>query len=611
MPLDHTPIPVEEFNGLYARGSDLLVPLDHAADLQNVEWDVDVLTTRRGSSEKFSRPNNAPAIRRIFEYQRLGEASRLIFLDADGNFFDSTNLVNPIYSIPGAVDFSALNMFNRLYISPHNRIEGMAGEKIYVYNGESFRPAAGLAPTTGLTAATSATSGTVDVGTYIIAVSFQTESGFISKPGGHVVYVVEDDNKDKRIEISNIPIGPVGTVARYLFISKPLGVYDGNVLGYILHFAPGGFIENNVDVTTTLNFYQTEIIVVAEYLQEQLEEIPAALGLTDYDGKLVTWNEDGNNNLVRVSHQGDPESFSELEGFLIVAPQDSDGLKSCFTFQGSLYMNKTFRTYHTSDNNESAGTWPWLGIDKGAGSEVFGVGQIIDAKGSSLDYVLIASRDGLSLFNGVYQDPELSWKIRSTWDRINVDNFNKIQVLVNPVEKKVFVSVPLDDSEDISHLLVGDYRLGLNPDEVRWTIWKFASGHETIVLRVEGNPVLYFAKDNKIYSVKNATNDAGTSIPNPFYETGVLLLRSLIGTFHFAEVRFFVEGSGSLDVQTKTKSNVVLEEGSLNLDNGSDDFQKQLIDAQSAGVKIRFGTSSVDEKFRMLSMTVYARLVFR
>ena len=608
--LDHHPITFDDFEGLYTRGSDLLVPVGHVGEILNLEWDVDVLKTRRGSREKFTRSSNAADILRIFEYHRLGEASRIIFLDADGNFFDSTNLIDPIYNLPDAEDFSAVNMFNRLYISPHNRKEGMPGEKVYVYDGTTFRPAAGDKPDSDLVVKESVISGNVDVGTYVIAVCYETQSGFITKPGGHFAYVVTEDNKNLRIDVTGIPLGPVGTVARQLVITKPLIVYDGNLTGYILYLAPGGRIGDNVTTVHELNFYLTEIVVSVEYLQDQLEVIPAALGLADFSGKLITWNEDGNNNIARVSRQADPESFSAVDGFLIVAPQDSDGLKSCFTFQESLYMNKSFRTYQTADNGGPAGTWPWISIDKGAGSEVFGVAQVIDAKGSSLNFVLIASRDGLSLFNGVYADPELSWKIRSTWDRINVEEFNKTQVLLNPVEKKVYVSVPLDDSTDTSHLLIGDYRRGLDPENIRWSIWEFATGHEAIVLRVEGNPVLYYAKENKIYAVVDATNDAGAKIPNPFFATGVLLMRDLLGTFHFAEVRFSIEGSGELVVVAETKSGRELSRGTLNLFADSDDSLRQIIDVNAEGIKLRVGTDSVDEEFRLVSMAVYARLVF-
>ena len=615
MAIDHEPISVLEFEGDYARGDDQLVPLGYFSRSQNLDWDGDLLRTRRGSIEVYARPSNAAEIVRMFEYHRIGEASRIIFLDADGSFFDSTDLNTAILTINNAEDFSAVNLFNRLYISPHNRKEGMPGEKVYVYNGSSVRPAAGSKPTGTLVAATSNLSGDIDVGNYVIGVSYETESGFITKPGSLTVYEVDEDSKKKRIDISDIPLGPAGTVARYIVISKSIAVFDGNFAGYDMFFAPSGRIANNTSTTHELNFYETELVRDANFLFDQLEEIPAALGLADYDGKLITWNEDGNNNLVRVSKQSEPESFPSSDGFLIVAPQDSDGVKSCFIFRDSLYMCKSYRTYVTADNQQVAGTWVWIAIDKGGGTEVFGTAQILDSKGANIDHTFLASRDGLALFNGTFQDPELSWKVYNNWKRINKEQFDKVQVLVDPVQKKIYISVPLDGSDDISHLMVVDYRRGLYTSEgvggPRWTIWKYPSGHSAITIIVGDEPVLYYANRQKIYSMNlSDTNDAGTVIPEPFFETGNLGIRDLLGTYHFDSIRFFVKGSGNLDVTLKRINNKVIRNKSHPLESNPETFKTQKVEYQGPGIKIRFGTSSVNEYFEITAMAIYAKLAY-
>ena len=113
--------------------------------------------------------------------------------------------------------------------------------------------------------------------------------------------------------------------------------------------------------------------------------MPACLGLTVYAGRLVTWSADGEGSIVRVSKRGEPESFSNASGFLIVDPSESTGIKNCIEYRDSFYMFKGARGYQTVDNGSDPATWTWISIDKGFGTECFGIGTILDSRATNLE----------------------------------------------------------------------------------------------------------------------------------------------------------------------------------------------------------------------------------
>ena len=82
-------------------------------------------------------------------------------------------------------------------------------------------------------------------------------------------------------------------------------------------------------------------------------------------------------------------------------------------------------------------TWPVVTIDKGLGAKANGVSSILDSQGTSLDFVAIATKGGLSTFNGVYLRPELSWNVEDLWN-------NPKSLTRDPGEKKIYCLVGND-----------------------------------------------------------------------------------------------------------------------------------------------------------------------
>jgi hypothetical protein len=269
-------------------------------------------------------------------------------------------------------DFSMVSMFNRAYITPHNGLKGLPGEKVYVYEGSGVaRPAGGTAPPPAGMTAVEGVAGNFDAGIHLFAVGYESGSGFISTFGSFVA--LSSTTGGKSVDLASIPAGPIGTVARVLFSTKDVaenGVFDGDYDNKTYYFIPGGRIPNNVDTTKNVAFFDADLQSEASFLQDQLATIPAGVGINIYKGHLIVWGEDLNESIVRVSAPGQPESFDAADGFFTVNPGDSgSGVKYCFEYRTQLICCKSQRSYVTMDNGNPAVYWEVNALDKSVGTE--------------------------------------------------------------------------------------------------------------------------------------------------------------------------------------------------------------------------------------------------
>src|SRR5690348_13397629 len=170
----HQPIVMGKCNGLYNRGTVDTVPPSFLSTAINVEYNQGEVFTRSGSSLLLTKSN----IVRFFIYRRLYETSRYIYLDSSGNLYDSLYPSTPILSDSSLIDFDLITIFNRAYISFHDRFTGLSGKSLYVYEGAgpgTIRLAAGAPPSSfTLGVVTSGTTGTIPAGIHIFAVAFET-----------------------------------------------------------------------------------------------------------------------------------------------------------------------------------------------------------------------------------------------------------------------------------------------------------------------------------------------------------------------------------------------------------------------------------------------------
>ena len=603
---DHEPIRISKFMGLFDRGQDETCPADHLIDALNLVHDHDEIRTRDG----LSRLLTLPAIKRFFVYKRMNEASRLMILVAGGALYDSLNLATPVITIPSMVDFSSTVFFNRFYFTPHNRVSGITGEKVYVYDGTTVKQICGTAPTGTLVAANSASSGDIEDGFHLFAVSFETSSGYITKPGP-AIYAFLDAPGGLKVDLSGIPIGPPGTVARHILATKSIEIYDGNQDGYEFFFAPDGRIPNNTATTLTLSFFDIALLSSADYLFDQVTTFPSCLGLTQFQGRMVAWG--FGDSTVKFSKPGAPESFDGVDGFIVVDPAESGDVSNCIEFRNQLEVAKSLRSYVTQDNGDVPVTWDVISIDKGAGTEVFGISTILDSRGNNTDRYLIADRSGLLIFNGLYQRPELTWKVEKIWKRINLIAFDTIQVAHDPISARIYVSIPLDGATEPSHLLVGDISEGYDHLAIKWELWGFPWNPTSIlvdVIEATQKSVLRIGSSsgNIRHLDTSVFVDDGTAIES-FAKFCHVPAAIEDGLFHFGALRFRgLRGSGNLQIRLYSTDNIRTQDlNQLVLGPTSSKDLTVLANFNEERMSVRLRTSFFAEKFSLTGFTAYAK----
>src|SRR5262245_18965058 len=484
---DHDPLSFSDFLGTFDRGEDEIVPHGFFRFSQNIKFEHNGIKTRDGViSYPIYTPPAGTLVRRIAIYKRLGEQARLLILNSAGQILDSsTGAV--IMAITPMTDFSMVSLFNRAYITPHNGLRGLPGEKVYVYDGSgTVRPAAGTAPPGGAMVAAEGASGNFDAGIHLFAVAFESPSGFVSKFGAFTNITSEDGGKS--INLSSIPSGPPGTVARILLGTKDVAVggeFDGDYDNKTWYYIPDGRIPDNTTPTKTVAYFDADLQAEASELQDQLDVIPAGVGINIYKGRLITWGEDLNESVVRGSAAGQPESFDASEGFLTVNPGDSgSGVKYCFEYRTQLICCKSQRSYITMDNGNPAAYWEVNALDKSVGTECHGVGKILDFGEDVRDRAFIADRSGLQLFTGTFSDTEITYNVSDIWDRINKAYFHRVELAVDPLKALVYATLPLDGATDGTTVMVGDWQEGLGVEDVRFTLWQFPYRPQSLVVDV-------------------------------------------------------------------------------------------------------------------------------
>jgi len=613
---DHTQVQVGNWKGLFNRGTEDSVPPGFFIDTLNTKFIEDEVYTRDGFTEDFELDN----IVRFFIYKRLGEAQRYLILDTDGNFYDSLYPATPLITNAAFLDFSAVNFLNRAYITFHNRVTGIPGTYIYVYEGAgpgTLRFAAGAAPTGfSITAATSLNSGYIEAGTYLIAVANETESGFITMPGpdSFTEYVAPGGFK---LDLSGIAVGPAGTAARRILITQAIPDYDGNQLGYEFFFLPNGRIGDNTTTTLSdINFFSSDLISSADYLFDNKALLPAGLGISIYNNRAVVWGVSGFEHYVFISRPIEIEVFDDTAGAIFLDPSEGiSGVRNALDFSESLYIQTQTRTYVTVDNGSNPDTWRADAIDKDVGAEVFSVSKILDTRGASVKRFFQADPGGIYTFeSGTFQDPPLTFNIEDTWKRVNKDYFNKVQLVHDAKNKLVYAAVPLDNSTDCSHLLVANYATAFNQfgfidsKLVKWSLWLFPWDISTIAtdFNDDGAVVLKVAGVAGNIYIEDFNEDLDDNIKINSYIQTHLILTMPHYIHHFGFLSLDATGVGTLAITLTGINNVkTATPPSWTLASAPNDMLRKPINFvnHKMSVKLQCNTNAGDE-FRIHSLIV-------
>lgn len=486
---DHEGIAIRSFNGLWDRGDIENVPINHFSDCENIRF---IGTSSFGSRYGIDRAQNVVAplgnVVRIYNFVTQNQ-NTLLVLTYDGttgriyHVVDSTTVYGSILTITGMTDFGFTAYAGRAYITPFgtttvgslNIERGLSGGFLYVYlgDGTAARKAAGATPA-GTLAVANGAAGHTDAGFHLFAVVGETDTGYLSAPCAFKDFTT---GAALSVSFSSVPtFSGSQWVKRHIVATKVIPTYNGDTTGFTYYYIPGADINNNSATTlANISFYDADLLEDASHLLDNYSEIPAGVGAIIYHNRLVIFTSYADISLCLVSAQGEPEAISQVDGLLIVPP-DGNPITNAQEYRDVLYVLKRNRTVAFSDNGDAPSSWPMTVIDQAIGAPVHGIFTVIDTGGASVDYLIIASHKGIIVFNGLYNLPELSWKIRDFWLAQDNTLFRYIQGLNDTINQVLYCTLP------DRRLLIGDYSNGLDPEKIRWAPWKFDVQVNTVAL---------------------------------------------------------------------------------------------------------------------------------
>lgn len=450
---NHEPTVINNFNGLYHRGEAYNCPPDHFSDCNNIKFSDRSFEMPRDGIGPHSPYKN---VVRIYAFNQS-----LLVLDIDGNIYHTDrppNSLSPILTGAGS-DFSFAKYANRAFLASNKPVQ------VYTYgDAAGARNAAGFAPITAPGLAIGG-AGNCEQGVHVLKVLYETDTGFLTglSPGASVTLPDGTTAIDVTLPISPSP----NVIKRHVVATLAIDPADftGDVNSYQFFFIPNGTVNDNTSTTTTVNFYDAELLEDASHLDDLFDEIPPCDGLNFYHQRLIAWDFGGTGtkqSIVRVSNAGEPEAFNEIDGFITI-PGDGTPVVYCQEQRDVLYIFKQTKTYAVTDNGDVPTSWPVQVIDQGIGTTRHGIGTIMDSGGVNVDMLLVADFTGVMVFSGTYQLPELTWKIRDSWPNVDRASFSRLQLIVESQNKFIYVVYP-DGT-----MMVGDYNNGLNHKDIRWT----------------------------------------------------------------------------------------------------------------------------------------------
>lgn len=497
---DHKPYPVTQFNGLFERGDHENTPKDHFQGANNIRHQGKSVFTRDGIivSQSVAAVTPLTNIRRIYNYPMLTKSTLLVLsynpatnVGTIAHVIDSTTQFNPILTITGMTDFAFVPFGGRAYISPFTGYDnagetiekGLQNEFLYVYPGDgtTARKAAGVSIGAGMTVALGA-AGHTDAGNHIYGVVSETSSGYLSPPGSLTTFFNGSSNS---VSFGTIPTsGDPNVTKRHIVASKAIVGFNGDLEGYDLFFIPGGTINDNV--TTFLNnvsFYDADLLEDASHLFDNYTEIPAGAFLTLYHGRLVLGSTFDDMNLVLVSAEGEPEAINQITGILATQPNGFP-VSNAAEFRDVLYVFRPNSTMSFTDNGDDPSTWVLVEVDGALGTRPHGIARFLNSTTQSVDFLVVATYQGISKFTGAYEIPELSWKIEQLWQSYDRDNFGFVELQINVIKKRLYVIVPE------RYILVGFFQNGMEAVKIQWEPWTLVQPANTIAVTKDNRDIL-------------------------------------------------------------------------------------------------------------------------
>lgn len=504
-------------------------------------------------------------------------------------------------------DTSTFTYYDVLTISDNvttsYKINTADADLVTVHTPSGTPPAA---PTSGgLLVQQTDTAGNCDLGFHLIGVVYETDTGFLTAPGPEYFGAQSYLNSTKKIRITGIPTPTdPAVVKRHIVSTKAITNYNGNQNGYQFFFVPDGVINDITTTTLDLSYFDDDLLADASHLIDNFSEIPAFVGLTTYHGRLVGFGEYDNISVARLSAKGEPEAINQVDG-LIIAPLDGYPLTNAQEYRDTLYLFKRSKTMAYVDNDDVPSSWQVNVIDQGVGAPVHGIITVLDSGGVNIDFLLIADYSGIMMFNGVYARPELSWKVADLWSSLTKNDFRFIQGVNDSLNKRIWITLPPPLQKQVLYL---DYANGLDPQNIRISLWKFSREVQSVSLIdvnkliIGGDGILYLGDGkNDIYY------DKTEAIPNPTWRTAYNPGDNII---HFTAARIRVVGIGNLNLRMYTLDDVrSLDLAPLPMQAENEVIPTRLCNFTTQSASLKGWIEGLDNYFKINRISVYAREV--
>lgn len=604
-----SPILINDFRGLFDRGSKENCPPFYFTDCSNLEFLVKGFKTRGEFLTSYTFNSGiAGTIIGYYGFPRLDGTIRRLILQRETvsglvKLYDADHAAPPFLVATYTTDVDSISivpMFDRLYIAAlTSNNEHKTDAVIQVYDGVSAaRNAAGTVPGGAAMTATEPGAGNISAGIHLYAVAFETPSGFITKPGP-AVWTNKVSAGAKNINLAGIPVGPAGTVNRHILATKMIPTYGPPQENFELFFVPNGTLAGNVATTLTIDFFDTELVNSADYLLDQYETIPAgplftignSLGVAGYITSVSggIGNTGDKRSIALISKAVEIEAFSVDEGFVVVKPSEGGVLTNGVDINGTLFFFKESLTAAIQPDLDSApANWGSPGtIDSVIGTTPFGIAQFVGRPFVINGGVFVITKFGLQHFNGQYNN--LAEVIDNRWANIDSFKFFKNSLAtVDPDRKRVYVFLAAGAGYP-NQFLVLDYKDGFAPDRVRWCPWDFSLASLRGMFIGNDGKLQVSTTDNLIKTLQPRTGPVTETIVS-IAKTALLRFSELGYIYNFEHALIGARGSGALQVDWFSKDDVAsdLAMPDLTLAATTDRFLKRLgnFTSQMAALKL-------------------------
>jgi hypothetical protein len=281
-----SPLPITTFGTWVTLLDPSDVPPGMSPNLADVEFFPGGVRTRPGLVSQYPAIPGTPQVNGLKTYATPNLVQRTLVLDSQGNLYKETS--------PGIISFVAgpatganrffksTTQFGREYMGFS---DGLVGQDMPRQFDDLFLDRVSqIGPAEGPTVADSSTSGNITPGVHQCSVIFVTRQGFWTAPSPPVSWT----STGNKVNVTNIPTGPINVVQRLLAFTAEAGANFYNVPATMT-------INDNTTTSLTVDFTDTILLsgTSMDYLFSQIE-LPEQLGVVNYAERLFWWGERSN-----------------------------------------------------------------------------------------------------------------------------------------------------------------------------------------------------------------------------------------------------------------------------------------------------------------------------